>query len=148
LPISAGPGINVALVDNTLVFSADYNETVLFDGVISSNETAMLSEPASAFERIKVYGYLDSDLENQYYPWYTECTTTSGYIRAGAWTNDPFYMNCFCFIINPSGGFINATGCKCAFGQTAWNVIDNWATTKVIGVNRKPIVAEEEQTEE
>lgn len=124
-----------------------YNETVLFDGVISSNETAMLTEPASAFERIKVYGYLDSDFQNQYYPWYTEFTTTTGNINAGAWTNDPFYMNCFCFIINPSGGFINATGRHCAFGLTAWDVIDNWATTKVIGINRKSVVAEE-QTEE
>ena len=57
LPISAGPGIKVNLVDNTLVFGSDYNETVLWEGTPTSTVTSIqLSEPWSGFERIKLFG--------------------------------------------------------------------------------------------
>ena len=59
LPISAGPGINVALVDNTLVFSADYNETVLYDNATNRPTTVgsqiQLSESPLNFAYIEVY---------------------------------------------------------------------------------------------
>jgi hypothetical protein len=50
LPISAGPGIKVNLVDNTLVFSND--ETVLYSGERTS--ACVLSENPTNFKRIRV----------------------------------------------------------------------------------------------
>jgi hypothetical protein len=50
LPISAGPGIKVNLVDNTLVFSND--ETVLYSGERTS--ACVLSENPTNFYRIRV----------------------------------------------------------------------------------------------
>ena len=57
LPISAGPGIKVNLVNNTLVFSSDYNETVLWSGTLASGSTASLSENITAFNKIAFIGY-------------------------------------------------------------------------------------------
>ena len=57
LNISAGPGIKVNLVDNTLVFSADYNETVLWSGTLTANQTANLSENVFNFDTIKIYAH-------------------------------------------------------------------------------------------
>ena len=56
LPISAGPGIKLELVNDTLVASTD--ETVLYSGHISAGaaQTAYsLSEPISAFDSYRVY---------------------------------------------------------------------------------------------
>ena len=54
LPISAGNGIKVNLVDNTLVFSND--ETVLWEGTISANgSTGQLSEDVANFNRVGFY---------------------------------------------------------------------------------------------
>ena len=53
LPISAGPGIKVNLVDNTLVFSND--ETVLYSGAGTSSFN--VTENFSSFETIKMHGY-------------------------------------------------------------------------------------------
>jgi hypothetical protein len=61
LPISAGPGIKVNLVDNTLVFSND--ETVLWSGDVVPNgltPVAQLSEPISAFDSYEVYCTFES----------------------------------------------------------------------------------------
>lgn len=55
--ISAGPGIDVQLVNDTLVFSAIPNETVLWSGDLTANSTANLSESWKNFEYIKIYGY-------------------------------------------------------------------------------------------
>lgn len=56
LPISAGPGIKVDLVDNTLVFSND--ETVLWSGGdLTIGATATLSETVKNFELFGVYGH-------------------------------------------------------------------------------------------
>ena len=56
LPISAGPGINVNLVNNTLVFSND--ETVLWDsGNLAIGSTATLSETVKNFELFGIYGH-------------------------------------------------------------------------------------------
>lgn len=53
LPISAGPGIDIQLVDDKLVFSAIPNETVLFD--VSTGSTAItLSELATNFDSLKI----------------------------------------------------------------------------------------------
>jgi len=59
LPISAGPGIKVNLVDNTLVFSND--ETVLWsgswkpgNGTVVTNSAIEISESVSNFEYIRI----------------------------------------------------------------------------------------------
>jgi len=54
LPISAGPGIKVNLVDNTLVFSND--ETVLWSGDVSTTGiTCNVTDSLSSYSTIKVY---------------------------------------------------------------------------------------------
>ena len=52
LPISAGPGIKVELVDNTLVFSND--ETVLWSGTYQGADTITLSEALSNFDLVRI----------------------------------------------------------------------------------------------
>lgn len=65
LPISAGPGVKVNLVDNTLVFSND--ETVLFTTADIYKTTAFtLTEPLTSFEKVRfeITGYTDVYAEN------------------------------------------------------------------------------------
>lgn len=66
LPISAGPGIKVNLVNNTLVFSND--ETVLWSGSGNGDTTYNLSESMSNFNTVKIL----------YNPW-TDNTQTHFY---------------------------------------------------------------------
>lgn len=58
LPISAGPGINVQLENDTLVFSTVPNETVLFNGerYLSATGPFTLSENPYNFEKIQLWG--------------------------------------------------------------------------------------------
>jgi hypothetical protein len=57
LPISAGPGIKVNLVDNTLVFSND--ETVLYNNLTgrpdSPGQSIILSESPLNFDKVAIY---------------------------------------------------------------------------------------------
>lgn len=54
LPISAGPGVKVDLVDNTLVFRND--ETVLWEGTLSTTaESATLNESWKNFDSLRIY---------------------------------------------------------------------------------------------
>lgn len=65
LPISAGPGVKVNLVDNTLVFSND--ETVLFTTADINKTTAFtLTEPLTSFEKVRfeITGYTNVYAEN------------------------------------------------------------------------------------
>ena len=60
LPISAGPGIKVNLVDNTLVFSND--ETVIFNGDVSGQITDFnTNEQINNFEKLNVYYCCNDD---------------------------------------------------------------------------------------
>lgn len=62
LPISAGPGIKVNLVNNTLVFSND--ETVLWSGDIGySGATAQLSESPYNFNKIGICWYTNNGVQ-------------------------------------------------------------------------------------
>jgi len=66
LPISAGPGIKVNLVDNTLVFSND--ETVLWSGAGSTTgSTINLNESLTHFEKYGLYYYIPYQESNQTY---------------------------------------------------------------------------------
>ena len=60
LPISAGPGIKVNLVDNTLVFSND--ETIIFNGDVSGQITDFnTNEQINNFEKLDVYYCCNDD---------------------------------------------------------------------------------------
>lgn len=133
LPISAGPGIKVNLVDNTLVFSND--ETVLYEGELSGNgATAQLSEPIQNFEKIKVYGHTD---DGRYCSWFTEFYPVENHTAEfGVATNNHGWAKWFDFTITTGGLYTNVTGKVLTFGTTTWNNLDFYGTTKVIGVNR------------
>jgi hypothetical protein len=83
LPISAGPGIKVNLVDNTLVFSND--ETVLYSANAASN-TIVLSEKATNFERLRLelQSYQSTMVVN-----YTEVKPNDNYLTFFAQTLIP-----------------------------------------------------------
>ena len=53
LNVSAGPGVKINLVNDTLVFSND--ETVLYSGAAGYNTEMSLTDPTSAFETVKFY---------------------------------------------------------------------------------------------
>ena len=55
LNVSAGPGVKIEMVNNTLVFKKD--ETVLFSGDLTASSTAQLTESWKNFEEIRCYGY-------------------------------------------------------------------------------------------
>lgn len=74
LPISAGPGIKVNLVDNTLVFSND--ETVLWENSngVSEDTGFTISEPFTNFERIRYIGRTNNCNYSVEVPVYSEIT--------------------------------------------------------------------------
>ena len=83
LPISAGPGVKVNLVNNTLVFSND--ETVLYSANAASN-TIVLSEKATNFERLRLelQSYQSTMVVN-----YTEVKPNDNYLTFFAQTLIP-----------------------------------------------------------
>ena len=134
LPISAGPGIKVNLVDNTLVFSND--ETVLFEGdALHNNATATLSEPFTNFEKIKVYGHTDDGTN---YPWYTELPTFSGIGFIGVATNNAGWSKWFGLSVPDTTHIVPYTGYVATWASTTTGYLsNNWGITRVIGINRK-----------
>ena len=69
LPISAGPGVKINFVNNTLVFSKD--ETVLWTGTGSTTgSTINLNESLTHFEKYGLYYYIPYQESNQ--PYYQE----------------------------------------------------------------------------
>lgn len=134
LPISAGPGIKVNLVDNTLVFSND--ETVLFEGdALHNNATATLTEPFTNFEKIKVYGYTDDGTN---YPWYTELPTFSGIGFIGVATNNAGWSKWFGLSVPDTTHIVPYTGYVATWASTTTGYLsNNWGITRVVGINRK-----------
>ena len=109
LQISAGPGIKVDLVDNTLVFSND--ETVLFDANDTAATSAHLSESITAFERAKFYMHDDGG----------HCWGCGELLsRDLVATSNP--VDC---------GFTtpwNTTGMRCIVARSTDNTFQNWVT--------------------
>jgi hypothetical protein len=88
LPISAGPGIKVNLVDNTLVFSND--ETVLWSGE-PQKAPITLSESYKNFKELKIVGRLnDSNAVGTVASWRFDTDIISA---------NP-YLNCQSFVVN------------------------------------------------
>ena len=146
LPISAGPGVKVNLVDNTLVFSND--ETLLWSGALTVGNTAQMAEPVSAFESYKLYliGYERKlKVVNEFW---TDGSSTG---------NEPYKVNPIIF--QAGGGFFTINAGDCIWNTTwdnlqyvtgynkwmpytesTWNQMDtsNSPTiVKIIGINRK-----------
>lgn len=148
LPISAGPGIKVNLVDNTLVFSND--ETVLYSaapknyGEASSGESITLNESISSFERLRFYinvmrgpnspvyyesyeveNYLGTACNFQYGP-FPENKVTANWFILRAWTTN---------------NICNISATHNAYTATQ---VPNWGNKwfpgsvyKIVGINRK-----------
>lgn len=149
LPISAGPGIKVNLVDNTLVFSND--ETVLFNGDLTANSSATLSESWLNFDRIKVFGYSQpggsmnaeaqvSDISGNYLDGVLVADVNLATVAS--WV----HRDNFNIVASMPIVFINNTTISAMNGRLMgyWN--GEWQTsfneqrghcTKVIGINRK-----------
>lgn len=120
LPISAGPGIKVNLVDNTLVFSND--ETVLFEtNDVYGAGVCNLSESLKNFERIAVkptrgyngtqnpggagpWNYFDTDqiVGGTYEPFQAVCPFIMEYIQ---WKISQYNPNADCTVLTWNRGF-------------------------------------------
>lgn len=150
LPISAGPGIKVNLVDNTLVFSND--ETVLFETTdVYGAGVCNLSESLKNFERIGVkptrgyngtpnpggagpWNYFDTDqiVGGTTEPFQAVCPYIMEYIN---WKISQYNPNADCTVLTWNRGFqknMQDNGFFSADSFTACVGIQ-----KVIGINRK-----------
>jgi len=145
LPISAGPGIKVNLVDNTLVFSND--ETVLWSGAesIHSTNTFTLSEPLSSFNNVRFEGFEYGNTRVQY-----DCPTPTAlnenvsicfnyYCRDK--DNNPFQLKMASYSSNDGLTYGGIQHKFLYMSNTATTFLTNegdWLSlTKIVGINRK-----------
>ena len=136
LPISAGPGIKVDLVDNTLVFSND--ETVLADNIDNAATAFTLSEKAGNFDRLRLYStkgpICEISASDTYLTWAASWIdgTANGLLNRvyQARSNDG---------ISWSGGRVygyhgnGSTATTNDYGDSGWYL----ETKKIVGINRK-----------
>lgn len=130
LALSAGPGVKLEKVGDTLVASTD--ETLLWSGVIASNQTAALSESIANFRSVKVYGYTHN---GSAFSWASEVpvqNTTIFGVGLSLWSGSNLELDVSRFALSNttvsslSGTWIaNAT-----MGNATANI------TKVYGLNR------------
>lgn len=136
LPISAGPGVKIDVVDNTLVFSEDV--TLLYSG--TANYTGInLSEPASRFERIKLQISTDRPTIFEYPSTsFTNNTWPGGQYGAG-WGGKPA-ITVFELSANDNTFKVNAGWHKETTATAKWTVLNVSSTwlrpTMVWGINR------------
>ena len=146
LPIVAGTGVKLSVVNNQVVVSAD--ETVLWSGALTVGNTAHLSEPITAFERYKFYllGH------ERYLKVVNEFWTDGS--SAG---NEPYKVNPVIFQAGAGFFTINAGDCKwnttwdnleyvagynkwMPYNSSNWNQIntdtDSPIIVKIVGINR------------
>ena len=136
LPISAGPGVKMDVVNDTLVFSND--ETVLYDS--SAKWTGItFSEPASSFERIRLIIGAARPTTFEYPSYaFTNNTWPGGQIGAG-WGGKPA-MTVFELSANSNGFNVNGgwhTESTASVNWSTLNVSSTWIRPiKVWGINR------------
>ena len=146
LPISAGPGVKMELVDNTLVFSND--ETVLYTANAASN-TIVLSEKATNFERLRLelQSYQSTMVVN-----YTEVKPNDNYLTFFAQTLIPaatYPLQILGVQFSSTNGitYNMSRGVRAYYKVTSdWsgndstdmtsNIKDAGYITKIIGINR------------
>lgn len=142
LPISAGPGIKVNLVDNTLVFSND--ETVLWedntDPAEGINGTKSINETVSNFENIDVYFWRCSD-HSQTYRYYqiNRVPVMSGSSNfATFWQESTAWFKMFLRISGTTASFREGhyTNAGLTDSLTETNMYSQGNIFKIVGINR------------
>lgn len=136
LPISAGPGIKLEMVNDTLVASTD--ETLLWSGTINISTTAgTMFDSISNYEKIKILCKLNSTTNDapQYFEFNVDGAHDS-YSMLGAVAAS----NGNCYIghasVNITGNTISYTaGNQMQFGQAPTNN-KNATIYEVVGINR------------
>lgn len=110
LNVSAGPGVKINLVGDTLVFGTD--ETVLWSGTTTASAT--LSEPISGFERVKISfshnGNAISEFDVSKVSAGVSCPLTIG----------PLFSNNYASLYTQSWKFSNLTTFTTAFISKEW----------------------------
>ena len=134
LPISAGPGIKVNLVDNTLVFSND--ETVLWEGSAGTGTNLVLSENYNNFDRLRFEYRPWSESETPSYQISEVGTNYNNFTLGSFWNNNTTYAT---FIYTYQGNGTNQLNfIRGAFNNgNSWGTAGNLSMFKVIGINRK-----------
>ena len=142
LPISAGPGIKVNLVDNTLMFSND--ETVLWedntDPAEGINGTKSINETVSNFENIDVYFWRCSD-HSQTYRYYqiNRVPVMSGSSNfATFWQESTAWFKMFLRISGTTATFREGhyTNAGLTDTLTETNMYSQGNIFKIVGINR------------
>ena len=144
LPISAGPGVKMDVVDDTLVFSND--ETVLYSSTVNAKTTAFtLSESLTAFEKVRFeitgYTHVHAEDTHQTPSANTEEITTCFTYYAKSTDNNPLQMM--------MGTYSSTNGLNYGLVRSKFLYMPNSGTTwggstedaphlqKIVGINRK-----------
>ena len=151
LNVSAGPGIKLDMVDDTLVASLD--ETVLFDtSSYNGAGTINLSEPYTNFERLKVLAVRGNADQSSPYaysgPWWeyeTDGIVSSKYVAFGSLTPAIFERQFWKYSVYSATNTSTFVWCEggqkniltTGAGTTADTYTASVGIKKVIGINRK-----------
>lgn len=134
LPIVAGAGVKLSVVNNQVVVSAD--ETVLWEGDADSNIT--LSESASHFEYVKVEFRTNDNI--QFLDFIKPALSTQFTLMGKFFwiTQNMTYLKISTFSFNEARTAINVTGgAELQFGGNyACDIGNRLSLLKVIGINR------------
>lgn len=130
LALSAGPGVKLEKVGDTLVASTD--ETMLWSGRITSNQTAALSESIANFRSVKVYGYTHN---GSAFSWASEVPVqniTIFGVGLGLWSGSNQELDFSRFAL--SNTTVSALSGTWIAGASMGNATSN--VTMVYGINR------------
>lgn len=135
LALSAGPGVKLEKVGDTLVVSTD--ETLLWSGEMSVGDTAEMAAPLSSFERVKITwrdwsayrGFHVSEVD----------TLTTMYSLVGTWYGNSTGISIFRLNVSASPNYSKiafANGIFAHLTGSDYTAATNSLITKVVGVNR------------
>ena len=137
LPISAGPGIKVNLVDNTLVFSND--ETLLWSGdEIGSAFTITANEPPTNFQYIYVLGHTN-DLQPNQFNFFSDThqLTITSSMQLSDYQFTTWGEKLMNIRVNSNGQIKPEVTKERQWGTTAYTGMNSFGIYKVVGINRK-----------
>jgi hypothetical protein len=140
LPISAGPGIDVQLENDKLVFSAIPNETVIYTGVYDTTTTSIVcDEPLTSFENVKVlWQHQNKTCDWSEYP----TTLNQWYKNLGRSDNGTSLVSFFTIwnTNNNEAHFYNSWYFHVPTGTMTWTFgatgLNEVKPIKVVGINR------------
>ena len=139
LALSAGPGVKLEKVGDTLVASTD--ETVLWSGSANGNSTLALSETMANFETIKVlYNPWTDNTNTHYFEFdFNKIPTTMNYgiiSDMSVYTVSPLRLFYVCFSYSASGLAVSSVNyCDASFTTQALDK-SKVSVYKVVGINR------------